>query len=507
MTTATTNLWGQAVKPITPTKIDTTNPLFNYNATQIDTTNPLLNYNATQIDTTNPLFNYNATHVNALDPNSRYTAQTWDPDANSLVENRISGLLNQDNPYMKAARASGLANAQSRGLLNSSMSSEAAQAAAIKAAFPIASQDAKTYAEAGMTNRDATNSANEFNANTFSTRDLANAGFSNDAARANALMQGNLAIANAGYTNDASRTNATNQTNLATTNAGYANDASRTNATNQTNMATSNAGYANDAANANLNASVTLSEGADNRAADVALQDDRQAFDAGENALDRTFDSGQTDKELETRKAIADAGNTTQLTIAEGIRNSEGRRLAWEIMGTALAREDNLTTDQRVTSRQNTQDFLTEIKNIWDDPDLTQEQKQTAYDWAQSTYVLKEANNGITVILTEEEDGTTTIAATPDGPIQTPAGDALRQNTPGLIATLGGAPSQDIVDEVKVTAAAFYASGGTDKGPLIAVLEKAGGTNAQKAALFSQATGMPVAEALQQIDNHYRIPG
>ena len=93
-----------------------------------------------------------------------YTANTWNPTGDALVENRIAGLLNQNNPYMQAARTSGLQTAQARGLLNSSMAGEAAQAAAIKAAFPIASQDATTFGTAGMANQNATNEASKLSA-------------------------------------------------------------------------------------------------------------------------------------------------------------------------------------------------------------------------------------------------------------------------------------------------------------------------------------------------------
>lgn len=51
-----------------------------------------------------------------------------------------SGFVNQDNPMMRAARTAGLQQANSRGLLNSSMGIEAAQKSAIDAALPAAAQ-------------------------------------------------------------------------------------------------------------------------------------------------------------------------------------------------------------------------------------------------------------------------------------------------------------------------------------------------------------------------------
>ena len=97
-------------------------------------------------------------------PVAQYTASSYTPGSEALVENRLTGLLQQDNPYMQAARTSGLQTAQSRGLLNSSMAGEASQAAAIKAAMPIASQDASAFTSAGMANTAASNQATQFNA-------------------------------------------------------------------------------------------------------------------------------------------------------------------------------------------------------------------------------------------------------------------------------------------------------------------------------------------------------
>lgn len=64
---------------------------------------------------------------------------------NALVENRITGLLSSDNPYMQQATTRGNQQAQSRGLLSSSMAVGAVEGQRIAAALPIAQQDAQTY--------------------------------------------------------------------------------------------------------------------------------------------------------------------------------------------------------------------------------------------------------------------------------------------------------------------------------------------------------------------------
>lgn len=63
-----------------------------------------------------------------------------------LVSEQITGLLTESNPYMKAAETRGKQYAQQRGLLNTSLGSQAATAAAIDAALPIATADA-TFAQ------------------------------------------------------------------------------------------------------------------------------------------------------------------------------------------------------------------------------------------------------------------------------------------------------------------------------------------------------------------------
>jgi len=66
----------------------------------------------------------------------------------SLVSNQITSLLDQDSPYIQQARLQGQRDAAGRGMLNSSMAAGASEAAAIKAAAPLAMQDAQTYATA-----------------------------------------------------------------------------------------------------------------------------------------------------------------------------------------------------------------------------------------------------------------------------------------------------------------------------------------------------------------------
>lgn len=66
----------------------------------------------------------------------------------STVAGQLSSLLSSNSPYIQQARLSGEKAVASRGMLNSSMSAGASEAAAISAAVPIATSDANTYAAA-----------------------------------------------------------------------------------------------------------------------------------------------------------------------------------------------------------------------------------------------------------------------------------------------------------------------------------------------------------------------
>ena len=63
----------------------------------------------------------------------------------ALVENRLTGLMSQDNPLMQQADLQGRQYAQSNGLLSSSLSAGYARRAQLDSALPIAQQDAQTY--------------------------------------------------------------------------------------------------------------------------------------------------------------------------------------------------------------------------------------------------------------------------------------------------------------------------------------------------------------------------
>ena len=74
-----------------------------------------------------------------------------------LVENRIAGLLSSDSKYMQDARRQGLEQANAMGGLGGTLGVGAAQTSALRAALPIAQQDAQTAYQTASENMQSLN--------------------------------------------------------------------------------------------------------------------------------------------------------------------------------------------------------------------------------------------------------------------------------------------------------------------------------------------------------------
>lgn len=88
-------------------------------------------------------------------PNGGFRVRDVNPD--ELSSNQLEGILDENGQYVQRARSAGLAQANSRGLLNSSMSAGAAHGAAIDAAMPMAMQQAQAFTNVGDRNMAAEN--------------------------------------------------------------------------------------------------------------------------------------------------------------------------------------------------------------------------------------------------------------------------------------------------------------------------------------------------------------
>ena len=104
-----------------------------------------------------------------------YSPTEWDVGKEQTVQGQIGGITRSESPLMQQAKTAGLQQAARRGLINSSLGISAAEESLYKAALPIASQDASTFATAAQSNQAARNRALEFGAASQNTAGLTNA--------------------------------------------------------------------------------------------------------------------------------------------------------------------------------------------------------------------------------------------------------------------------------------------------------------------------------------------
>ena len=137
----------------------------------------------------------------------------------STTQDQLVGILNKGGPLMQQAATTGNQQAASRGLLNSSMGVQAAQAAVLGQAVPIANADASATNQMAVQNANTLNQNLQTTANTENTAGTWNAGALNQTAQTNQSA-----------TNAANSQNATAQNTMIQTNTQNANAAAQWNA-------------------------------------------------------------------------------------------------------------------------------------------------------------------------------------------------------------------------------------------------------------------------------------
>jgi len=136
-----------------------------------------------------------------------YQATPYQVSDQGLVQSRVKDIVGEDSPLMQQAKGQAAIQMNSRGLLNSSLNTQAAQQAVIANAVPIATSDANSINQA-MTNTanaknvasqfgaSAENTASQTNAQLLSAMNQFNANSANTAANANAMAENNRMLAN-----------------------------------------------------------------------------------------------------------------------------------------------------------------------------------------------------------------------------------------------------------------------------------------------------------------------
>ena len=113
------------------------------------------------------------------------------------VQGQLAGIIDANSPLMQQAARRAAEQANSRGLLNSSIAVNAGQEAVMNAALPIATADANTYNQTRLTNQTAENAAGQFNANVTTDTNQKNAAAQNTVQLTNMDQAFKTALANA----------------------------------------------------------------------------------------------------------------------------------------------------------------------------------------------------------------------------------------------------------------------------------------------------------------------
>lgn len=204
--------------------------------------------------------------------------------APETVASQLKGLVDDNSPLLQQARATALANMNSRGLLNSSMAETGAQSAVLSQALPIAQQDASTYLTTAQANQAATNQNAEYNATNAQGMTLANLNNTQDASKTNATLGTQVNLSNQGSTNAGAAATAAAANAASSQNAQQATQTSQFNAGQNTAVSQGNAAAANQTAqfNSNLNNSAQqFNAGQANQGAIAAMNAEVSTYTAG----------------------------------------------------------------------------------------------------------------------------------------------------------------------------------------------------------------------------------
>lgn len=120
------------------------------------------------------------------------TATNWNVTPDQTVQSRIQGIIGENSDLLKQAKTNALADANGRGLINSSMAVGAGQQAVINTALPIAQQDAATYAQSAQFNAGQATQNSQFNTGLITSARAATAQAQNQSNQAQTQAQNAL---------------------------------------------------------------------------------------------------------------------------------------------------------------------------------------------------------------------------------------------------------------------------------------------------------------------------
>ena len=242
------------------------------------------------------------------------TADTRTVQDNELSRTHLNTMMSEDSPLMNLARNQGMKTSASRGLLNSSISSKAAQNSMIMNAKDFALQDARAYQQAAQDNMTARNNVNMQNAKMQTDVNIANAGEANRGLIAGvnldaAALQSSLDRQSRADLQDDAQTFTSSENVLDRQSRADLQDDSQAFTADQSALDRQSRADLQDDAQAFTSSENELDRVAQRERQEydtlskVTLQDDQQAFESAEKALDRQIQSSGVNATIQSSMA------------------------------------------------------------------------------------------------------------------------------------------------------------------------------------------------------------
>lgn len=302
---------------------------------------------------------------------------SYKPGAESLVENRVAGLLDPNNPLMRKAQAEAAQYAASRGLQSSSIGSEVALSAMIDKAMPIATQDANTFNQAqqlgwqqswqsGENNLGRTHDASMADKQGLYQTNLQNTQLAAQAAENNANRAQQVELAQLQYKQSLGLLDAQGAQRMQELNAQQQFQSAENNASRQMQAELQQLQYKQSLGQLDaqgqqrmqeLNAQVQSNAHQQERAATLQTQRDKLLQDMSNQTLDKQY--------------------LQQLQMTKVQYEQQDKLFAANLEATKGAEYRNA-----VSTAYN--EYLRQVGAVWADPNMTAEQKKAGADYLQS---------------------------------------------------------------------------------------------------------------------------
>lgn len=229
------------------------------------------------------------------------------PNDSTNSASQLDAITAQNSPYIQLAEQQGLLTAASRGLENSSIGAGAAEAAAVQAAAPLATQNAGEAAQGKLQSQNLNTQTSEQNANSANTASLQNSQLSTQTSEQNAAAKNAALAQNSQLDTQASEFNSSQDAAAKELNAQIGAQ------TNQFNASQNQSAAATNAAAKNQMTSQTMS----------LNEDINKQYLSGTQAMDLASIQGQFNQLIQSNSAAAGLYNSYFQSISAVMANKD----------------------------------------------------------------------------------------------------------------------------------------------------------------------------------------